>query len=77
MKFRCQLTMLIMEIHKINIIEFKQVFTILIETVLNIIASRIREVSILKLIHVNFVLYFFTYKIFLNALINNVKYYQI
>lgn len=46
LKFRCQLTMLLMEIHKISITEFEQVFSILIETIINIIANRMREVSI-------------------------------
>jgi len=38
--------MLILEIYKINTVEFKQVFMTLIETILNIIANQIREVSI-------------------------------
>jgi len=38
--------MLILEIYKINTLEFKQVFMALIETIMNIIANQIREVSI-------------------------------
>jgi len=38
--------MLILEIYKINTEEFKQVFMTLIETIMNIIANQIREVSI-------------------------------
>jgi len=38
--------MLILEIYKINTVEFKQVFMTLIETIMNIIANQIREVSV-------------------------------
>lgn len=38
--------MLILEIYKINTLEFKQVFMTLIETIMNVIANQIREVSI-------------------------------
>lgn len=36
--------MVILEIHKINIVEFKQIFMTLIETIMNIITNTIREV---------------------------------
>lgn len=39
------LTMVILEIHKISVTEFKQIFMSLIETITNIIAKRIQEVS--------------------------------
>jgi len=42
--------MLILEIYKINTVEFKQVFMTLIETIMNIIANQIREVSIKRIL---------------------------
>lgn len=44
-KFRRYLTMLISEIRKISIEEFKNVFITVIENIMNIIANQIREVS--------------------------------
>jgi len=35
----------ILEIYKMNTVEFNQVFMTLIETIMNIIANQIREVS--------------------------------
>lgn len=43
--FRSNLIMLILEIYKINTVEFKQVFMTLIETIMNIIANQIREID--------------------------------
>lgn len=41
------LTMVILEIYKISAVEFKQIFMTLIETITNIIAKKIQEVSFL------------------------------
>jgi len=37
--------MVILETYKTNIVEFKQIFMTLIETIMNIITNKIREVS--------------------------------
>lgn len=46
--------MLILEIYKINTVDFKQVFMTLIETIMNIIANQIREVSTILVLIIYF-----------------------
>jgi len=44
-KFRNELTILFLEIHQISPVELKQIFMTLIDTITNLIANEIREVS--------------------------------
>lgn len=57
------LTMVILEIHKISITEFKQIFMSLIETITNIIAKRIQEVSFF--LYITFIPTFLKFKLYI------------
>lgn len=57
MTFRCALIRLSLAVYNVNIIEFKQLLTSIIETIVNIIADEIKEVSF-QLILKNMYFYF-------------------
>lgn len=55
--FRNNLITQILEIYKMNTVEFNQVFMTLIETIMNIMANQIREVSLTLLTPVYFFIF--------------------